>query len=145
MTRVAITIPGDPVGKGRPRLGRGGHVFTPHETRAWERQAALLAKATAARCGWRVDRTDLVAIVVDAVKRRPQSRPAHVSPEVWASGQRVARAAKPDGSNVLKATEDALQAAGVVVDDAQFIRGTYRSWYAARGEKPCVEVEVTRL
>ena len=45
MTR--FTVPGPPVPKGRPRLGKGGHVFTPDQTRAYERKVALLALAIA--------------------------------------------------------------------------------------------------
>jgi crossover junction endodeoxyribonuclease RusA len=30
---VRLTVPGDPVAKGRPRLGRNGNVYTPAQTR----------------------------------------------------------------------------------------------------------------
>lgn len=33
---VSFTVPGDPVAKERPRLGRNGNVFTPHRTRLAE-------------------------------------------------------------------------------------------------------------
>lgn len=36
--RVRFVVEGDPVGKQRARLGRGGHWFTPDKTRAYENQ-----------------------------------------------------------------------------------------------------------
>ena len=33
---IEFTIPGEPKGKGRPRLGRSGHAYTPHDTAAYE-------------------------------------------------------------------------------------------------------------
>jgi crossover junction endodeoxyribonuclease RusA len=33
---VRLTVPGDPVAKGRPRLGRNGNVYTPAQTRSAE-------------------------------------------------------------------------------------------------------------
>lgn len=33
---IRFTIPGEPKGKGRPRLGRSGHAYTPHDTAVYE-------------------------------------------------------------------------------------------------------------
>lgn len=33
---IVVGLEGDPIPKGRPRLGRGGHVYTPARTRDWE-------------------------------------------------------------------------------------------------------------
>jgi len=33
---AAFTVDGEPVPKARPRLGRGGHAYTPSRTAAWE-------------------------------------------------------------------------------------------------------------
>ena len=43
-TSGAITIYGRPVPKGRPRLGKGGHVYTPQATRLYEFAVATLAR-----------------------------------------------------------------------------------------------------
>jgi crossover junction endodeoxyribonuclease RusA len=37
MSFLTVTIPGDPVAKGRPRLGKNGHAFTPERTRMAEK------------------------------------------------------------------------------------------------------------
>ena len=33
---IQFTVPGEPRGKGRPRLGRSGHAYTPHTTAVYE-------------------------------------------------------------------------------------------------------------
>lgn len=38
--KVKFTIPGPPVAKQRPRLGRGGRVYTPAKTKAYESKVA---------------------------------------------------------------------------------------------------------
>lgn len=41
---ISFTIPGEPKGKGRPRLGRSGHAYTPHDTAAYENLVKLCFK-----------------------------------------------------------------------------------------------------
>lgn len=41
---LALTMPGDPTSKGRPRIGKRGHAYTPDKTRTAERVAALLVR-----------------------------------------------------------------------------------------------------
>ena len=87
VTRLAFTVPGRPQGKQRPRLGRGGRVYTPAATRRYEsavRSACLvammqagLAKRYAGDCGL------LVRCYFPDGRRR-------------------------DGDNVLKSVQDAL-------------------------------------
>ena len=38
-----FTVPGQPIPKGRPRLGRRGHVFTPVRTKRYETKVATYA------------------------------------------------------------------------------------------------------
>lgn len=33
---IRFAVPGEPKGKGRPRLGRSGHAYTPHDTANYE-------------------------------------------------------------------------------------------------------------
>ncbi len=44
MTHVEFTVPGRAVPKARPRVGRGGHVYTPAKTVAWEETVAWAAR-----------------------------------------------------------------------------------------------------
>ena len=45
--RYTIEIPGKPVGKERPRMGRGGHMYTPPRTKKYE---ALVAQHAIDAC-----------------------------------------------------------------------------------------------
>ena len=40
---MRLIVPGEPVPKSRPRLGRGGRVFTPARTVAFERRVSICA------------------------------------------------------------------------------------------------------
>ena len=42
--RIQFTVPGVPVGKGRPRFTRGGHAYTPEKTAAFEEKVRLCWK-----------------------------------------------------------------------------------------------------
>lgn len=49
MTILQVTLLGDPVSKGRPRVNKNGHAFTPERTRAAER--AVVAQVMAVMDG----------------------------------------------------------------------------------------------
>ena len=38
---ITFVVPGEPKGKGRPRLGRSGHAYTPHDTAVYENLVKL--------------------------------------------------------------------------------------------------------
>ena len=46
----AVSIPGRPQAKQRPRVGRGGHVYTPKETREYEQLVAHTWRAAGGVC-----------------------------------------------------------------------------------------------
>jgi Holliday junction resolvase RusA-like endonuclease len=132
MTLVDLTIPGEPVAKGRGRATRTGRVFAPAKTRKAEQTLAGRAMALLA------DRTDLPLqgpLRVEAVftRTRPKSwsrRKAEETPHPTS---------KPDVDNLLKLAKDALN--GVVwVDDAQVVVVTARK---AWGEAPSTHIIVT--
>ncbi len=45
----AVVIPGRPVPKGRPRVGKGGSVYTPERTREYEQAVAWAVRASRGR------------------------------------------------------------------------------------------------
>ena len=137
MTLLEVTIPGQPVGKGRPRVAlRGGaaRALTPAKTVRWEQGAAMVLRAA-----WQGTQPHdgAVAAVVTAVARRPKRLTRRKDPDgpIW-------RPKRPDLDNVVKATLDALQLAGVIRDDAQVVHLLARSLYAAKGAEPCVLLEL---
>ncbi len=143
---LRVTIPGDPVGKGRPRLStRGGHAraYTPAKTRTWEAGAALVLRS--AHRGYPIAAP--VRVVVNAVQERPKRllpRSAGGSFPVRQACPlgRLWRPTKPDADNALKAVLDALVLADVIVDDVQAVEVVARSLYGDIGETSRVEVEV---
>ncbi|WP_434627601.1 RusA family crossover junction endodeoxyribonuclease [Chromobacterium sp. CV08] len=129
MNPIRFTVPGAPVGKGRPKVStRGGkfaRMYTPEKTASYENLIALAAQAAMAG-------------------REPLTGPADVTihmllpiPTSWSKRKQAAALAgqvyptkKPDGDNVLKAIFDGMN--GVVwVDDVQACDFAVRKRYGA--------------
>jgi len=133
---LTFTVPGQPQGKGRPRVGRiGGHarLFTPATTVAYE---GLVAHAAQQAMQGRAPLEVAVAANVFLDCQVPAS---------WSQKkQRMALAgevmptAKPDTDNVVKAIFDGLN--GVAWrDDVLVVDLRVRKRFAAT---PCVRVEI---
>lgn len=132
---ISFTIPGPPTGKGRPRVTRSGHAYTPQKTRNAEAHVKLLAGQAMAG-------------------RPPLEGPVHVCvsvrctvPASWPLKRRYEaefnriRPGKPDLDNVVKLIMDALNGV-VVVDDKQVAVMTASKRYDAVAE---TGVEVMEL
>lgn len=135
---LALTIPGPPVAKGRPRASvHAGRVQmrTPKSTRDWEAVAATMMRLSYG--GKPIDFA--VALSVIAVKARPKKE------EKRGPAGRYVRTTKPDTDNVMKAVADALTMAGVLLDDRFVAEWHGVAMYTARGEKPCVEVRLREI
>jgi Holliday junction resolvase RusA-like endonuclease len=116
MNPVVFTVPGQPYGKGRPRIGRvAGHarMFTPEKTANYENLVKLFAKQAMAG-----------APLIEGALQVDMAIECQI-PASW-SGAKQKRAAaceivpttKPDIDNVIKAVFDAMN--GVVwKDDVQ--------------------------
>lgn len=104
MTSRLISVPGKPKGKGRPRMARGGWVYTPGATRRYEK---LLRQAYSNKYG----------------NAQPLSGPLKVI--ILASFGKPARSkrpypARPDLDNIIKIAMDALNGLAWV-DDSQVV------------------------
>ena len=134
---IEFTIPGEPQGKGRARVGTiGGHarMFTPAKTVAYE---GLIAHAAALAMAGRPPLSEPVRLDVDIVCTVPASWSAKKRTQALAGAIRPAK--KPDADNVVKAVCDGMN--GVVwVDDVQAVEGGWRKVY---GPTPGVSVRVT--
>lgn len=113
--RISITVPGEPVAKGRPRFTRTGHVYTPKKTAIYE--TAVRMSVMAAMKGHKIV-TGAVRLTVTAFFPIPASYP--LSKKAKAKAGILRHTKRPDLSNVVKAVEDALNGIGYA-DDAQIV------------------------
>lgn len=142
---VMFTVPGEPVGKGRPRIGRvGAHarMFTPAKTANYEgliahsgQQAMAAQEALAGR--------SLIAgpVLIELRMFHPIPRSWSKKRQAMALIGEVMPTVKCDADNCLKAVCDALN--GVAwKDDTQVVNVMLAKRYA---EVPRVEVKIVPL
>jgi Holliday junction resolvase RusA-like endonuclease len=128
---VEFFVPGDPQGKGRPRSGMGGRMYTPAKTVAYE---GLVAHAASCAMNGAKPLEGPLCVSILAVHSVPQS---------WSNKKRTEAIGapcitKPDIDNIVKAVADGGN--GVVwVDDKQIAS----IWAAKKyGSVPGVTVQV---
>ena len=149
--RWTYRLPMPPKGKARPRVGkRGTHM--PEGYRNW-----MAAAVPQLRRAWRQAKVwGPLEVRITLVKARPTERPrptpkerAEGKPEipkhVWATGQRVRCVATPDVDNGIGSVMDAMEKAGIVGNDSGITDDRSSKFWAARGEKAHVEIELLSL
>lgn len=134
MTITAI-IPGEPVGKGRPRFTKGGTPYTPEKTRAYETKAAIIYKLAAH--GYKFPRHVPVSVMIRAFYSVPVSDSMRQRERKLTGA--VLPCKKPDIDNVTKIILDALNGLAYE-DDAQVVSIRTDKRYSGR---PRVEITVT--
>lgn len=136
---ITIKVPGQPVGKGRPRIStRGGKIraFTPEKTVSYEN---AIAEAAGPAMAGRSVIEGPVQITVFAQFQIPKSWSKKRRAETLSSF--VHHTSKPDADNILKAVGDALN--GIVwKDDSQI---AWLSASKAYGEEPGLTIHVETL
>lgn len=125
---IRFIIPGQPVAKGRPRLGRG-HVYTPAKTVAYEQVVALAAKAAMRGNKMLTGPLDVrLLFFLNKPKSNKSTEPV----------------GKPDFDNLAKAVCDALN--GIVwKDDSQIVHATVTKEWAVGRMLPCCIFEAIEL
>jgi Holliday junction resolvase RusA-like endonuclease len=141
---LVIRIPGEPVGQGRGRAfykpGLGVRVYDPAKSRNWKATAQQHYIDAIARAGIRTPAFAEGALELEVLAVFTCARSHWRKIPV----PRRPKTSKPDGSNVLKAVEDAGN--GVLwLDDQQIAVATVRRVVGAQGEAPYVEVVVREL
>lgn len=132
---VSIIIPGNPVGKGRPRFFRGRAV-TPAATRDYEQRIAAAGEEAAAEYG-RFENGQALGMQVVARMPIPASWSARKRRQ--AVEQVIRPTSKPDLDNILKAAADGLN--GVLyLDDAQIVETSITKIYH---EEPALIITVS--
>lgn len=86
-----------------------------------------------------------VQLSVESVKSRPKRKPDAYPRDIWNRGGRSICNAPPDWDNVGRTISNLCEEAGIVPNDAAFWSGAVRTWYAAPGEGPCVEIRIYSL
>ena len=112
-----LDVPGVPIAKGRPRMARSGHVYTPQKTRDYEDQIRL---AAAVRLIGKKPTERPVIVHFAAFFEPPKSYSRTRRTQLFTSGGH--HAIKPDLDNLLKAATDAICGEnGAIADDKQII------------------------
>lgn len=118
-------IPGEPKGKGRPRLGRSGHAYTPHETAAYENLVKMCFR------GKHPDHVPIASdIPVECTILAFYGIPKSVSKKKHSQmlDDVIRPLKKPDADNIIKIICDALN--GIAYhDDAQIVKVTFIKAY----------------
>lgn len=126
MLLLDITIPGDPISKGRPRSGQG-RTYTPKRTRDAKGVIQQLVEASP----W--------------ARREPYIGPVSLRVNFWCATRR-----RTDGDNLLKLVTDAIQrgrrpSGGIIADDAQIEEWYCRVYRKAEGAQSRTEIILTTL
>ncbi|RNC62783.1 MAG: hypothetical protein AWM53_02002 [Candidatus Dichloromethanomonas elyunquensis] len=130
--KVKFTIPGEPKGKARPRVTKGGITYTPAETVNYENWVKVCYQQQVNRhLG-----DGQIEIEVDMYYSIPKSA---AKGKILAMKHNIVRPTKkPDCDNVLKAIADSLN--GIAYkDDSQIVTAVIRKLYSV---EPRVEVEI---
>lgn len=142
MTTWHCVIPGQPIGKGRPRVARRGSgvvAYTPAPTRRWE---AIAATTMAQEWGIRAPLDEPAQAAIVARFSRPQRLICKHKRACSCSPEAVPHVTRPDADNVAKAVLDAAQAGGVLRDDCLVWQITVVKTYAAQDSGPAVELRL---
>lgn len=127
MTGVRLLVPGRPVPKGRPKMGRGGRVYTPAATRLYEQLVAATWMETGRR---RLPAGRPFAMYAEFVFARPA---AHYRTKARVLRDDATVTPREDCDNLCKGILDSLQGLAFTDDKlAVEIHATKR--WAANGE-----------
>lgn len=135
---ITFTIPGIPMGKGRPKFARRGRfvsTYTPEKTANYE----TLVK-------WYYEQEShgqalQGQIRADIVAYYPIPKSASKKEQAMMRGQTMRPTKKPDADNVLKICCDALNALAYA-DDAQIVDARIQKYFS---DEPRVVVELSEL
>ena len=129
---IRFTVPGAPVGKGRPRFTRSGHAYTPEKTAVYEERVRLCWKI---QSGKGFAGGVPLAASITAFFPLPKSLPAKKT----AALDGTPHTKKSDADNVAKAVLDALNGCAYP-DDSQIAFLSVRKYQTAG--TPRVEVTI---
>lgn len=118
---IDLTIPGTPIGKGRPRFTRSGHAYTPEKTAAYEQTVRECWKQ---QSGQRFPEGAAIMACIIAWFPIPKSVSRKKAAAMWGAYH----TARPDADNVAKAVLDALNGFAYADDSAVQIACCYKMY-----------------
>lgn len=130
--KIQFTIPGVPVGKGRPRFTWDGHAHTPQKTREYEDKVVLCWKCQSGK-GFAAG----VPLIAHITAYFPVPKSASKAKRAAMEGK--FHMARPDADNICKAILDALNQHAYPDDSAVQIGGCYKIYTTGA---PRVEVTI---
>jgi len=135
MKKLFFEIPGEPKGKGRPRVLRSGITYTPAGTAAYENLVKLCYQEY---CGAQ-KLEGAISATIDAYMTIPKST-SKKKHDLMAAGE-IRPTKKPDVDNMVKCVLDALN--GIAYhDDSAVAECLVRKWYS---DDPRVEVTLEEI
>ena len=140
MKSVTFIIPGNPKGKGRPRVvNRGGFskAYTPKDTAMYENLVRVEYELQTKR--YRFDDDVALEMVIDAYYEIPKSTSKKKKALMLIGAIRPKK--KPDADNCIKIIADSLNNVAYR-DDTQIVDCRCRKYYS---DEPRVEVSITEI
>jgi Holliday junction resolvase RusA-like endonuclease len=117
MRKLTVEIPGQPIPWTAPKVGKHGNLYSPKEYSAWKEAAA-----------WHI----LAAAVGEEMET-----PCQISITIYSATQAC------DGTNILKACEDAAVKSGILSDDNLLrLPEAHRKFGGVDKENPRVLIEL---
>lgn len=133
---ITLTIPGNPIGKGRPRVTRYG-AYTPEKTKNYE---TLVQELFIIAYPYHKPLEGPVEMLISAYFPIPKS---YTKGKKLAAEHNVIRPTKkPDVDNIQKIIGDALNGLAYK-DDSQIVTSEIQKWYTSEG--PRVEVIIKEV
>ena len=130
-----VTIPGEPVSKGRPRMTKRGHTYTPKRTVDYERMVQTLFHA---QYGSPILEGPIL-LQLDLYFQIPKSRSKAVRKRMQQGLDRPCK--RPDIDNCMKSVSDALN--GIAYkDDSQIVAAVFQKFWA---DEPRAVVTIEEL
>ena len=125
MQRFSFSVPGEPVGKGRPRFG-GGRTYTPKRTAAYERAVASAFRGAYPDAEPIPAGVPILAMI--CARFAPPKSASRARREGMLTGK-IRCVKRPDLDNIAKAVLDALNGLAYA-DDAQIIQMQIEKQYS---------------
>lgn len=130
---IVFSVPGEPVGKARPRVTRSGHAYTPAKTVSYENLVKM--RFDELFPDW-VPLEKEIQVAIHAYYKIPKSA-SKAKRQAMLNGT-INPTKKPDIDNVAKIINDALNGLAYV-DDTQIVKERIEKHY---GEKPHVDIYI---